>query len=1024
MQTFSFDRTVRDAAVFAEGRLPARSDHIAYASRGELDAGESSLRRCLDGRWRFHCAENPATAPEGFWTADYDVSGWETIEVPGHIQLQGYDRPVYVNIQYPWDALEELRPGEVPTVFNPTADYVLDFALPAGWEGDRILLRFEGVESGFACWLNGEYLGYSEDSFTPSEFDLTPHLHPGTNRLAARVYKWTPGSWFEDQDFFRFSGIFRSVWLLRQPRTSLRDLRLDAALNGDFSRGTLAVRGLLEGKGALRLMLREGERVLASRVETCGAGGLARAELTVERPRLWSAEAPNLYRLLIETLDERGAVTEVTEQQVGFRRIERKGGLLLLNGKRLVIKGVNRHDFSSGSGRVPNPAELEKDIVTMKRHNINAIRTSHYPNQSALYALCDRYGLYVMDENNMETHGSWESVLRGVADPDFAVPKEHREFAPLLLDRINNMFQRDKNHPCILFWSVGNESFGGSVVRRMADALRDLDPTRPVHYEGVFNDRSVDGVSDLESQMYPSAAAIESFLQDHPDRPFLCCEYSHAMGNSCGGLHKYTELTDREPRYQGGFLWDWADQALWKTDPYGERYLGYGGDFGDRPTDYNFSGNGIVYGGDHAPSPKMQEVKYCYQNLEVRFGEEGFTVINKHLFTPAECFEAAAVLLCDGAETLRMKLYLPVPPLSEKDFPYPAEIRGEMEARERAALAEKRPLPEFALTVSFALKEDSLWARAGHEIAFGQKVWPRPCPPIACTEPFRTVRGKWNFAVYGARFAAIFSATRPGMNSYIFDGREYLQTIPAPNFWRAPTDNDAGNGMPQRCAQWKLASLYPTPFGGKEPFRYPEVDEREHSVQVRYTYYLPTNPPCACLVCYEVFGDGTVETTLSYQAVPGLPDMPEFGMLFKLPLALSSMRWYGLGPEENYADRQKGARLGLWERPVDENMARYLRPQESGNRCGVRRMELLDGEGHGLAFLGDGLSVNVSRYTPHELECVDHIHELPRPRCTVVRVALQQLGVGGDDSWGAPVHPEYHLPAERDLCLRFRFRGV
>ena len=1024
MQSFSFDATVRDPAVFAEGRLPARSDHVAFASREELKAGESSLRLKLDGTWRFHYAENPGAAPEGFWTPDYDVSGWDTICVPGHIQLQGYDRPQYVNIQYPWDAREELRPGEVPTVFNPTADYVLDFALPAGWEKDRCVLRFEGVESGFACWLNGAYLGYCEDSFTPKEFDLTPHLCAGSNRLAVRVCKWTPGSWFEDQDFFRFSGIFRNVFLLRKPRVSLFSLNLVPELSEDFSQGELYAVGLLEGEGALRLTLSDGEKVLATCTEQADEYGEVYAELDLVRPELWSAEDPKLYTLLVETLDETGTVTELTEQMVGFRRIEIAGGLILLNGKRLVLKGVNRHDFSSASGRVPNVEELEKDIRTMKQNNINAIRTSHYPNQSALYALCDKYGLYVMDENNMETHGSWESVLRGVSDPDYAIPKEHREFEPLLFDRLQSMVARDRNHPSVLFWSVGNESFGGNVVRRMADVLRSLDPTRPVHYEGVFNDRSVDGVSDMESQMYPSAASIESFLREHPDRPFLCCEYSHAMGNSCGGLHKYTELADREPRYQGGFLWDWADQALWTTGPDGERFLGYGGDFDDRPTDYNFSGNGLVYAADHSPSPKLQEVKACYQNLEVRFDETGFTVVNKFLFTPAERFAASVGLLADGGEVLRLPLELAVPPLTERHFDYPPELAGEMAALERAALAEKRPLPEFAVTISFTLRADTPWAKAGHEIAFGQKVWERPTLPQSCAEPFRTVRGKWNYAVYGARFAVIFSATRPGMNSYVYDGREYLRAIPAPNFWRAPTDNDVGNGMPQRCGQWKLASLYPTPFGGPEPFRYPEVEEDANSVRVSYTYYLPTNPRCACRVCYEVFGDGTVETTLSYQAVQGLPDMPEFGMLFRLPAALDRMRWYGLGPEENYADRLKGARLGVWEQTVDGNMARYLRPQESGNRCGVRWMELTDGEGRGLRFSGEKLSVSVSRYTPHELECASHVHELPKPRQTVARVALQQLGVGGDDSWGAPVHPEYHLPQGTDLVLTFRFRGV
>ena len=326
--------------------------------------------------------------------------------------------------------------------------------------------------------------------------------------------------------------------------------------------------------------------------------------------------------------------------------------------------------------------------------------------------------------------------------------------------------------------------------------------------------------------------------------------------------------------------------------------------------------------------------------------------------------------------------------------------------------------------MSFSLRERTPWAEAGHEVAFGQKVWPRPCGTYRCMEPFRTVRGKWNFAVYGADFSVIFSTLRPGMISCVRDGREYLESPPVPSFWRAPTDNDLGNGMPQRCGQWKLASLYAVPGSAGGPGPGPEIRESEHSVRVAYPVSLPTNPACTCRVCYEVFGDGTVETTLSCRPADGLPDMPEFGMLFRLPAELSAMRWYGLGPEENYTDRQKGARLGIWERKVDGNLSPYLRPQENGNRCGVRRMELLDGEGHGLLLWGDALSVNVSRYTPHELENAAHLHELPKPRRTVLRVALQQLGVGGDDSWGAPVHPEYHLPTGQDLTLRFRFRAI
>ena len=1022
MNEFSFDRVARNPAVFAEGRLPAHSDHIPYLTADELRAGVSSLRLPLDGVWRFHYAKNPSAAPEGFWAADYDVCGWDTIRVPAHIQMEGYDKPAYVNTQYPWDADEELQPGEMPTVFNPVADYVLDFRLPEGFRGGEVHVLFEGVESGFALWLNGNYVGYSEDSFTPSEFDLSPWLREGENRLAVRVYKWTPGSWFEDQDFYRFSGIYRSVWLCLVPETAVLDLSVVPLVSEELTAGTVEISATTKGTGSLRLTLtNEGRTVAAG--EAFFEDDLAAAELAVPAPVLWSAEIPKLYTLLVEVCNQEGSVTEVIRQRLGFRRFELKGGLMLLNGKRIVFKGVDRHDFSSKQGRVPDREELVRDIVTMKRNNINAIRTSHYPNQSALYELCDEYGLYVMDENNMETHGSWDALFRQQAGTDYVIPKDHEEFAPLLLDRVNSTYQRDKNHPCVLIWSCGNESFGGKVIYEMSELFRRLDKHRLVHYEGIFNDRSYPATSDMESQMYTPAAEVERFLAENPDKPFILCEYTHAMGNSCGAMHKYTELSDREPRYQGGFIWDYVDQSLWKKDRCGKWFQAYGGDCYERPTDYNFSGNGIVYGGDRTPSPKMQEVKYNYQNISVIFDETGFTVKNKNLFLNTDIYAAAAILQQDGTERLRVPLSIAVPPLSEAHFAVPAAVEAEMRAQEAAALQLGRSLPEFAVTVSFRLREDTIWARAGHEVAFGQKVFKREKDAFVCNEPLRVVRGKWNLGVHGRNFSAQFSAIRGGLTSYVFSGMEMIEQIPMPNFWRAPIDNDRGNGMPQRYAQWKIASLYGIGIGPQAPL-FPEVEQKEHSVAVTFDYLLPTNPLSGCRLRYEVFGDGTVQTTLSCKAVEGLCDMPEFGVMFKLNADYDRVVWYGLGPEETYVDRQKGAKLGVYEKTVAENMARYLVPQECGNKCGVRWAKVVDRRGRGMEFSGDELSFSALPWTPHELENAAHDYELPEVHYTVVRVALQQMGVGGDNSWGAQTHPEYLLPKNKDLTFTFRFKGI
>lgn len=1011
MNTFSFERVVKDPAIFAEGRLPAHSDHVPYRTATELHLGESSLRVSLDGLWRFHYARNLSAAPKDF--PEVDSAGWDTIPVPAHVQMEGWGNPAYLNVQYPWDGSEALKPGQPPEYFNPVMDYVKTFTLPEHFLGQDVNVSFQGVESGFAVWLNGVYLGYSEDSFSPADFSLTEALREGENTLSVRVFRFTPGSWFEDQDFYRFSGIFRSVYLYMQPKTAVVDLSIVPTLSDDFTLGTVKLTAKTKGEGSLRLSLKKAGMEVAS-AEAKISGDSAQAEMIVNAPALWSAENPELYNMTVEALDENGQLNEIMAQELGFRRFELREGIMLLNGKRIVFKGVNRHDFNSRTGRVPDTRELEKDIITMKRNNINAIRTSHYPNDSALYALCDRYGLYVIDETNMETHSTWAVESKIVADPDGVVPKDHKEFEPLLLDRVESIYQRDKNHACILIWSCGNESFGGSVIYNMSQRFRQLDKHRLVHYEGVFWDRSFPDTSDVESRMYAPVTEIEQWLKDNsPGKPFILCEYSHAMGNSCGALHKYTELSEREMRYQGGFIWDWADQSIYKRDTSGKWFQAYGGDFDERPTDWEFSGNGIVYGGDHAPSPKMQEVKYCYQNISVCFDGLNVIVKNYNLFTDTSAFAASATLLRNGAEWKSACMDISVAPLEEACFELPKLLLEEI-----AFLRDAVPGDELAIIVSFTLRHDTSWANAGHEVAFGQTVLPVVKVENDCDKPLTVVQGTFNIGVRGNGFSVLFSGVRPGLSSYVYGGRELMKHSPVPNFWRAPNDNDRGNQMPQRYAQWKIASLYAAAD------KIPEIEERANSVKVTYTYQLPCVPAASCKLSYEVFGDGSVHTELDYEPVEGLRDMPEFAVMFHLPVELECLKWYGLGPEETYMDRCHGGKLGIYENDVADNFPRYLRPQECGNHCGVRWARVTDKKGRGIEFSGDQLYFSALPWTPHELENAYHAHELPSVNYTVARVALAQMGVAGDDSWGAKTHPEYLLPTDRPLHLSFTFRGI
>ena len=639
-------KKIHDPKFFKENCMAAHSDHVTYKNEAEAMEQNSSFRLSLDGIWKFHYAKNDAQTIPGFEAEDYNCRPWDDIRVPAHIQMEGYDIPQYANIQYPWDGREDVWRDAVPTDFNPVASYVKYFTLPEGFVKNGLYISFQGVESGFALWLNGSYVGYSEDSFTPSEFDLTPYVKEGENKLALKVFKWTSSSWCEDQDFYRFSGIFRSVYLYTMPKVHVYDLKVQPVVAESLESADLVLDMEICGKAetveksaddakmqnvSAKITLtgsrddsKEGaagsvsENTIFSetisfqpnntsdtiRFTDTGAATV-HFEQEVNHPNLWSAEHPELYTLTVELLDESGNCVEYISQNIGFRRFEMKDGIMTLNGKRIVFKGVNRHEFSSKTGRAVSKEEVLQDIITMKQNNINAIRTCHYPDASGIYELCDRYGLYMIAENNLESHGSWDAASHGLVPKDTIVPGDNMDWEPMMLDRVNSCYQRDKNHPAILIWSVGNESYGGKVIFDMSEKFRAVDPHRLVHYEGIFNDRRYEGTSDMESQMYTSVENIKKFLAEHKEKPFICCEYTHAMGNSCGAMHKYTDLTDTEPRYQGGFIWDYIDQSILKKDRYGQEFQAYGGDCGERPTDYNFSGNGICYGGERDASPKM-----------------------------------------------------------------------------------------------------------------------------------------------------------------------------------------------------------------------------------------------------------------------------------------------------------------------------------------------------------------------------------------------------------------------------------
>ncbi|WP_138494798.1 glycoside hydrolase family 2 TIM barrel-domain containing protein [Paenibacillus pinistramenti] len=1008
-----------DPAVFRVNRVDAHSDHRYYRTMEEAEAGEPmGMRFSLNGGWKFNYAVNAAARPEAFYQTDYSTEGWNEIQVPGHIQLQGYGHPQYVNTMYPWDGLDAVRPPEIPQEQNTVGSYVKMFELPADFRSSSspVYISFQGVESAFYVWLNGHFVGYSEDSFTPSEFDLTPYLQEGRNKLAVEVFQRSTGGWLEDQDFWRFSGIFREVYLYTVPEIHVQDLWVRTELDDSFTEGRLLAELALNDRSAsmagvsARLELKDaaGETVL-SQTAAFTDGKLA-AELSAGRVQLWSAERPYLYRLCISVLNEAGETVEAIVQKTGFRRFEMKNKVMLLNGKRIMFKGVNRHEFNCRSGRNITKEDMLWDIRTMKQNNINAVRTSHYPNQTLWYELCDEYGLYVIDEMNLETHGSWQKL--GAVEPSWNIPGNKPEWEAIVMDRAISMVERDKNHPSILIWSCGNESYAGEVIVNAANYFRSKDPGRLVHYEGVFHNRDYDAASDMESRMYAKPADIEAYLNSNPSKPYISCEYMHAMGNSVGGMHKYTELEQKYELYQGGFIWDYIDQALVKKDRYGKEFLAYGGDFGDRPTDYNFCGDGIVFA-DRTVSPKMQEVKFLYQNIKLVPQQDEIRVINEQLFESTDAYSLRLSLQKDGREIAAGRQDIHVLPGQE------AAVKPEWGAK----LAQLAP-GEYCIQATLHLKEAELWAEAGFETGFGQHIFTvgetaaagsQPAPASA-SGSVKVIEGDVNIGVKGEGFTAIFSKGAGSLVSLRYNDREMVEIPPAPLFWRATTDNDKGTALGYHAGAWFAASL------ARRCLSVNVSQPDSSSATVTFEYGFSIHPDLRFTTAYTVHGDGSVRVKASYKGAEGLPDVPIVAWSFKMKADYSQTEWLALGPEENYSDRSFGARLGWFRKPVAELPSPYLAPQESGARTGVRTLRVTDEDGRGLQIQAPAAApfeATVSPYTAFELESAAHAYELPPVHYTVVTIAGRQMGVGGDDSWGAPVHPEYRIPAGQDLEFEF-----
>lgn len=1016
--------------IYQLNRLKAHATLMPYATVEEALIGnrtESTYYQCLNGNWKFSFAENPEKRIRNFFENEYNDSAWKEIKVPSHWQLQGYDYPQYTNITYPWTGREEIRPPFAPAKYNPVGQYRTTFTVPESWNEKPVYISFQGVESAFYVWVNGEFVGYSEDTFTPAEFDLTPYLIDGENKLAVEVYRWCDASWLEDQDFWRMSGIFRDVYLYSTPdlhiydfsvRTDLdeqykdADIKIQAKVTNYFERnvGNVTFEAMLYDRANHKVF----DEPIMVDVAIDGKGeAVLHASKFVENPLKWSAEHPNLYTLVLSLKDEKGHIIETESCKVGFRIFELKDGLMQINGKRIVFKGVNRHEFHAEKGRAGiNYEDMVHDVKLMKKFNINAVRTSHYPNHPLWYEICDEYGLYVIDETNLETHGTWEYGQKELGD---TVPGSKPEWTGNVLDRCNSMFQRDKNHPAIVIWSLGNESFGGDNFIKMHQFFKKNDPTRLVHYEGVFHYRESEAASDMESTMYIKPEEVEQYAKNNPAKPYILCEYSHAMGNSCGNLFKYTELFDQYPILQGGFIWDWKDQALQAKTADGIEYLAYGGDFGDAPNDGNFSGNGLIFA-DGTITPKIFEVKKCYQNVKfkaVDVQKGTVEIINQYLFTNLKDYQLQWELMENGEVIETGYDNVDIQPLTSTVVQLSYQLPEERVQSD-----------EYIVTVSLHLKEGTLWAEKGHEIAFEQFMIPAEKPEIKRIvgdyPEMKIIEGDTKLQVEGQDFAVVFNKETGSIESYSYKGKELLKRGFEPNFWRASTDNDIarGKGLAVKAATWRGA-------GQNRQLQALTMECRTDMVTIEADFQLATDAPSRCKIRYIILGNGVIE--VKQELLPGerLPEIPEIGMMIIMDEAFENITWYGKGPHENYWDRATGAKIAVHTGKVKDQYVSYLKPQECGNKTDVRWATITNNEGIGLMVSGlPTVEVNVLPYSPYELEEHDHVYKLPESNKVVVRINYRQMGVGGDDSWGAPTHPEFTLYANRIYSYSFTLKGI
>lgn len=1019
----------QDPEVIGRNKLAPRASMIFFPSMEEALANSdlaiplaerreaSPWFESLNGTWQFHWSPNVNDRPADFYKPDFDTDGWGTITVPMPVEMEGYGLPIYVNAMWgdgacPWGKMD---PPFIPAERNPVSSYRRTFELPAEWDGRPVHIHFDGVESAFYVWLNGHEVGYSEDSRTAAAFDLTPYLQKGENLLAVEVYRYSDGSYLEDQDKWRMSGIFRDVYLYSPEPVGVVDFFVHAGLDATYKNGTLSVDVDVKNttdasqEVGVEIVLQdpEGNQVVRQSSENASVGPdsehaftVAVAEDALQNVARWSAEDPKLYQLVINLFDAQGEVKQSIPVKVGFRTIEIRGPQLLVNGQPIDIKGVNRHEMDPDTGYTVSRDAMIRDIELMKQHNVNTVRTSHYPNTPEWYELTDLYGLYVIDEANIESHGVGYDPAKTLA--------RKPEWRAAHIARTEGMLERDKNHPSVIIWSLGNEASDGDNFVATSNLIRERDPSRPVHYEQA----GTRDHTDIFCPMYMNRWGIERYAQNNPPKPLILCEYSHSMGNSTGNFQDYWNVIEAYPALQGGSIWDWVDQALRRYDENGREYFIFAGSVpGDIPNDRNFNCNGII-NPDRTPQPAAAEVKKVYQNIAIAAGSapNRIKVTNKNYFIDLNAYRLDFEVTVNGVTVQEGVI----------DDPVAVAPRESTEVELPLEALSLEPGQEAFLTVHFRLIDDARWAPAGHIVAEEQLPLEAKARETAAPATGNGLNLEQNDDTITVAFddqTVVIDRATGALAGLKVDGAELITSPIVPNYYRALTDNDRVHR--REYGQWEHTAARRT-FDSVEASK-----TDDHTVVVNVAGKL-LDGSVNYATQYTVRDNGSVQVRHTFDPAEGaqLNELTRLGMRFAMPATYDNLTWFGRGPQENYWDRNTGAFVGRYFGKIEDLIFNYVRPQENGNRTDVRWAAVTNNDGDGLLVVAgsDLLHVSAHPYTQEELDAAWHINELPaEASMTHVYVDHRQQGVGGDDTWSgqAKPHQPYRIPGNRSYAYDF-----